>query len=860
MASRKSPSTAATRPQAASAPRRANGARGNAREGTQKSAHERAPASASEQAVQSLGSAMSTMSGPAQLSADPLAAPGVHTEAQLKLLRRAVGTQALAQAMPSNRLKAAEYGRAQAFDPLPGEQLAAGLEEARASTITEGRASHKVGEGLPESGYNACNESLDRVRSDASGQALSTNQGVRIADNQSSLKAGLHGPSLLEDFILREKITHFDHERIPERVVHARGSGAHGYFECYDPRQDLTLAAPFAAAGKRTPVFVRFSTVAGERGSADTVRDVRGFAVKFYTEEGNWDLVGNNMPVFFIQDAMKFPDLVHALKPEPHHAMPQASSAHDTFWDFVSLMPESTHMLMWLMSDHALPRSFRMMQGFGVHTFRLVNAQGEARLCKFHWTPSAGTHALLWDEAVKIAGADPDFHRRDLWEAIEAGLNPEWELGLQVFSDAQAERFSFDVLDPTKLVPEELVPLQPVGRLVLTRNPDNFFAETEQVAFCAAHLIPGIDFSNDPLLQGRIHSYVDTQLSRLGGPNFHEIPINTATTQVHNNQRDGMHRQTLARGRVAYEPNSLGGGCPFQAGRAGFVSFPEPVRGEKLRGKPERFAEHYAQARLFWRSQTLAEQMHLVSAFRFELTRVQVSAIRERVLSQLACVDARLAHAVAAGIGQALPAHQALLHPDERQDDPQPRSSAGLSLLSRPGNGTPAGRRVALLSHEGMDGASMRSVHAALLAAGAVPRFVGRRLGALQAGIEDEPVQVEVTLEAAPSVLWDAAVLPDALAIDRHQAGRNAAPLHRQPELVDFVREQFRHGKPMLLLGEAIELLRAAGVPEALLDGDPQQGLYRCEAPRDPALQIDAESVAAFIAGLARHRHFEREA
>ena len=430
---------------------------------------------------------------------------------------------------------------------------------------------------------------------------------MRIADNQNSLKIGLRGPTALEDFILREKITHFDHERIPERIVHARGSAAHGFFECTADITDITKAAPFAAVGKRTPVFVRFSTVAGERGSADTVRDVRGFAVKFYTDEGNWDLVGNNIPVFFIQDAMKFPDLVHAVKPEPHHAMPQASSAHDTFWDFVSLMPESTHMLTWLMSDRAIPRSYRTMQGFGVHTFRLVNAEGDSVFCKFHWSPVAGTHSLVWDEAAKICGADPDYHRRDLWEAIEAGAFPEYLLQLQVFTEEDAESFPFDVLDATKIVPEELVPLRTVGRMVLDRNPDNFFAETEQVAFCTAHIVPGIDFTNDPLLQGRIHSYLDTQISRLGGPNFHEIAINSPVSPVSNNQRDGMHRQAIHRGRVAYEPNSLGGGCPFQAGLSGggFTSFPDRMsEPDKVRGKPEKFADHYSQAGLFFRSQT----------------------------------------------------------------------------------------------------------------------------------------------------------------------------------------------------------------------------------------------------------------
>ena len=472
-----------------------------------------------------------------------------------------------------------------------------------------------------------------------------------VGDNQNSLKAGLRGPTLLEDFILREKITHFDHERIPERIVHARGSAAHGYFECYKSLADVTRASIFAEAGKQTPVFVRFSTVIGERGSTDTARDVRGFAVKFYTDEGNWDLVGNNIPIFFIQDAMKFPDLVHAAKPEPHFAMPQAGTAHDTFWDFASLMPEITAMLMWAMSDRAIPRSYRTMQGFGVHTFRFVNAEGESRFVKFHWSPAAGTHSLVWDEAVKISGADPDFHRRDLWEAIEAGAYPEYELGVQVFTEEQAEGFTFDVLDATKLVPEELVPITPIGKMVLNRNPDNFFAETEQVAFCTAHVVPGIDFTNDPLLAGRIHSYVDTQISRLGGPNFHEIPINAPVAQVHNNQRDGMHRQAIHRGRVSYEPNSLGGGCPFQAGAAGFVSFPEPREPEdhKVRGKPERFADHYTQATLFWNSQTQVEKNHIVGAFRFELSRVQTPAIRERMVSGLMNVAPELAAAIGRG-------------------------------------------------------------------------------------------------------------------------------------------------------------------------------------------------------------------
>jgi len=424
------------------------------------------------------------------------------------LAQQAHDVEALARAMPYNANKPSEFGRDNAISPAAGQIVESKSELASASTLSESNLSAKTG------GSSA---SLDRARTDGAGQVLTTNQGVPVGDNQNSLKAGLRGPSLLEDFILREKITHFDHERIPERIVHARGSAAHGYFEAYQPLTELTRAAPFQEAGKITPVFVRFSTVAGERGSVDTARDARGFAVKFYTDEGNWDLVGNNIPVFFIQDAMKFPDLIHAVKPEPHNAMPQAASAHDTFWDFVSLMPESTHMLMWVMSDRGIPRSYRMMQGFGVHTFRLINAAGESHFVKFHWTPKLGTHSLVWDEAVKIAGADADFHRRDLWDAIEAGDYPEWELGFQIFTEDQAESFSFDVLDATKLIPEELVPVTPVGRMVLNRNPDNFFAETEQVAFCTAHVVPGIDFSNDPLLAGRLHSYVDTQITRLGG-------------------------------------------------------------------------------------------------------------------------------------------------------------------------------------------------------------------------------------------------------------------------------------------------------------------------------------------------------
>ncbi len=796
-----------------------------------------------------LGSALSTFGGPAR--AELSAAAGL-TESQVRLARKAGGTAALAESMPANPLKAVEHGRDNAVNPVPGAATGPSDELVAGSTVSEDFASDKVGDGLPESGYNATTESLDRVRVDSGGQPLTTNQGVRVADNQNSLKAGLRGPTLMEDFILREKITHFDHERIPERVVHARGSGAHGYFECYDALDELTMAAPFAAAGKRTPVFVRFSTVAGERGSIDTARDVRGFAVKFYTDEGNWDLVGNNIPVFFIQDAMKFPDLVHALKPEPHHGMPQAASAHDTFWDFVSLMPESTHMLMWAMSDRAIPRSYRMMQGFGVHTFRFVNARGVARFVKFHWTPKAGTHSLVWEEAVKIAGADPDFHRRDLWEAIEGGVLPEWELAVQVFTEEQAEGWSFDILDPTKIVPEELVPLRPIGRMVLTRNPDNFFAETEQVAFCTAHVVPGIDFSNDPLLQGRIHSYVDTQISRLGGPNFHEIPINSPVAPVHNNQRDGMHRQALNRGRVAYEPNSLGGGCPFQAGASGFVSFPQAINGESLRGKPERFAEHFAQATLFWNSQSEAEQAHIVNAFRFELTRVQVPAIRQRMVSNLLRVDAGLAARVAEGLGLELPAPAPDLLAatavgaavEGSVQAPEVRRSSALSLTAHPGDGTLQGRKVALLVHQGIEAEGLRAVHQAVLEAGGVPRFVGHRLGDVVPAGGGDPIQVEVTVDTAPGPVWDAVAVP--------AESEEMPTLSTSTLAVNFVQDIYRHCKPILVLGAESALLEAARAPSSA-----------DEASGDAMLFFQgtagSDAIAAFVTALGQPRRFDRE-
>ena len=742
-------------------------------------------------------------------------------------VRKMKGTETLAASFPFNSNKAREYGEV-ARKPKAGPAAEPADPAVTGSTLTEGTTSEKTGTKA-RVGFNPGNDPLDRVRVDSGGQVLTTNFGQPIADNQHTLKVGLRGPALLEDFVLREKITHFDHERIPERIVHARGSAAHGYFESYDSLARYTRASFLSEPGKRTPVFVRFSTVAGERGSIDTPRDVRGFATKFYTDEGNFDIVGNNIPVFFIQDAMKFPDLVHALKPEPHNAMPQAASAHDTFWDFVSLMPESTHMLMWVMSDRALPRSFRTMQGFGVHTFRLINARGQSRFVKFHWNPVAGTHSLDWDESVKIAGADPDYTRRDLWESIEAGVFPEYELGFQIFTEAQADEFSFDVLDSTKIVPEELVPVQPVGRMVLDRNPDNFFAETEQVAFGVQNIVPGIDFSNDPLLAGRIHSYFDTQLSRLGGPNFHEIPINSPIAQAHNNQRDGIHRQAIHRGRVAYEPNSLAGGCPFQAGSDGFTSFPEPIADDKVRGKAEKFADHYSQATLFWNSQTDYEKAHIIRGFRFELTKVQVPAIRVRTVSMLRNVADELAQAVADGLGIALP------RPMPRVVEP-PRvevtTSPALSLTFRPGDGSIRGRKIAILIAPGVETASVVTTQAALTNAGAVVRRLAASLAAVETA-DGGSLEPDATFETMPSVLFDAVVVAD--------GERSTAELEALGQAVEFIKDQYRHCKPILLLGAGQGLAVKAGIPVA-----------------DATDWAVVRQRKGFLDAVARHRNWDR--
>ncbi len=689
---------------------------------------------------------------------------------------------------------------------------------------------------------------LDRFRDDPEGQQLTTDQGVRINDDQNSLKAGARGPSLLEDFILREKITHFDHERIPERVVHARGAAAHGYFQVYRSLSRYTRAAFLQDPDKKTPVFVRFSTVAGSRGSTDLARDVRGFAVKFYTDEGNFDLVGNNIPVFFIQDAVKFPDLVHAVKPEPHNEIPQAASAHDTFWDFISLMPESMHMIMWVMSDRAIPRSLRMMEGFGIHTFRLVDARGAARFVKFHWKPKLGVHSVLWDEALKISGKDPDFHRRDLWEAIAAGAYPEWELGLQVIDEADEHKFAFDLLDPTKLVPEEQVPVERVGRLVLDRNPENFFAETEQVAFHPGHVVPGIEFSDDPLLQGRLFSYTDTQLTRLGGPNFHEIPINRPIAPMHNNQRDGHMRQNINVGRVAYHPNTLGGGCPMQAGRAdgGFVTYPERLGGPKVRERGEKFFDHFSQAALFWNSQSDPEKQHIVEALRFELGKVEVPEVRERVVGMLAHVDRTLAGQVAEGLGLAVPKPTGPMNRSVPADA-DPRKFQPIALkqavdrsealsMAKTVKDSAATRKVAILAADGVDGEAVAAMQRALLAAGAVPKIVAPRGGSLKPE-GGGTLPVDFSLLTVGSVLFDAVFVPGGSRSTSGLAGDAAAVL--------FVREAYKHCKAIAASGTGVALVEAAGV-------DTKDVLTRRDA--------DGQLAAAFVKAIARHRDWSREA
>ncbi len=640
----------------------------------------------------------------------------------------------------------------------------------------------------------------------AGGAVLTTQQGAPVADDQNTLRIGERGPFALEDNHFREKIFHFDHERIPERVVHARGYGAHGFFETYESLAELTRADLFQQAGRRTEAFVRFSTVAGSEGSADLARDVRGFAVKLYTQEGNWDIVGNNIPVFFIQDPLKFPDLIHSVKPEPDRGFPQAASAHDTFWDFASLMPESTHMLMWAMSDRAIPRAFRFMEGFGVHTFRMVNRDGRSTFVKFHWKPKLGLQSVVWDEAVKINGADPDFHRRDLWNAVQQGDFPEWELGLQVFDDEFADQFEFDILDPTKLIPEEVVPIRKVGRLVLNRMVDNFFAETEQVAFCTQNIVPGIDFTNDPLLQGRNFSYLDTQLKRLGSPNFTNIPINAPKCPYANFQRDGHMTMNVPAGRVSYEPNSFTGDERGpREDPDGFTSFPAVEGGEKRRIRPSSFADHYSQARQFFRSQTSVEQQHIIAAFTFELSKVEIAAIRERMVANLRNVDDALAASIADGLGMVLPAASVPAAPVVDGLAPSPK-------LSIVGNGPTsfAGRKIGALVTDGASPKLLDALQAAADAEGATLEIIAPKIAGvtLKGGMKLPAKQM---LGGGPSVLYDA------VAVIASVAG--AEQLAASPAAKDFITDAHAHCKFIAYSPEAETLLVATGLDMAIDDG-----------------------------------------
>ena len=669
------------------------------------------------------------------------------------------------------------------------------------------------------------------------GEFLTTSTGTRLADTDHSLKAGTRGPTLLQDHHLREKITHFDHERIPERVVHARGAGAHGVFKGYGTAAQLTSAA-FLEADTVTPVFVRFSTVLGSRGSADTVRDTRGFATKFYTQEGVFDLVGNNIPVFFIQDGIKFPDVIHAGKPHPDREIPQAQSAHDTFWDFVSLHTEAQHHTMWNMSDRGIPRSYRTMEGFGVHTFRLVNAEGGTSLVKFHWKPRLGVHSLTWEEAQLLAGTDPDFHRRDLYDAIESGAFPEWELGVQVFPDNEDQLFEgIDLLDPTKIVPEELAPVQPVGLLTLNANPTNFFAEVEQVAFHVGHLVPGIDVTDDPLLQARLFSYVDTQLSRLGGPNFNQIPVNRTHAPVNDMLRDGFHQHGVHSGVAPYRPNSLDGGCPFVAGAGdrAFIELPQPVTGAKVRENPASYDDHYSQARLFWLSMSAVEQDHIIAAYTFELGKCYETAIRLRQLESLARIDERLCAEVAKGLG--LPAPSAEVATTEQT------ASEALSQLGR--SWPVDGRVVGIVCDDSSDAGAVAALAEGIRAAGALPLVVAPHGGT----IGEAATVVQRTYLTARSVEFDALVLTgagqaSADAVPNRDVKAGAPrPVGIDPRVALLVTETFRHAKAIAAVGPAVRVLEALGIDLAapgVATGEP------------------SDVIQALLASMAAHRAWDR--
>ncbi|HVK11159.1 MAG TPA: catalase [Gemmataceae bacterium] len=685
-------------------------------------------------------------------------------------------------------------------------------------------------DGTPETGRGAGGETHQKAGGTT--PALTTQQGVPVADDQNTLRAGPRGPALLEDFHFREKIFHFDHERIPERVVHARGFGAHGYFESNGELESVSRAAVFKK-GEKTPTFVRFSTVVGNKGSADLARDVRGFATKFYTKEGNWDLVGNNIPVFFINDPIKFPDMVHAFKQEPDRAFPQAATAHDNAWDFITLTPESMHMVMWVMSDRAIPRSFRFMEGFGVHTFRLISADGKATFVKWHWKPKLGMQSVVWNEAVKINGADPDFHRRDLWNAIAAGDFPEWELGVQLFDDDFANKFDFDVLDPTKIIPEEQLPVKVVGRMVLDRNVDNFFAETEQVAFCTQNVVPGIDFTSDPLLQGRNFSYLDTQLKRLGSVNFTHIPINAPKVEVRNFQQDGHMAMRNPRGRVNYEPNSWGASGGPRETPAGYQTFAAAVEGQKVRQRPETFADHYSQARQFYISQTDIERKHIQNALVFELSKVERPDIRVRMVGHLLNIDKDLAEAVAKGLRlKDMPQATAAAKPTRQDLKPSDK----LSILKN-GPKTFAGRKVGALVTDGVDAGVLTALRSALKAEGAMLELIAPEVG----GVTDSGgawVEANHKLEAGPSVLFDAvAVLP---------SKEGAAALTKLPAARDFVADAAAHRKFIGYAAAATPLFEKAGVADAIDEGFKPLN--------------KADEVGAFVTACRKIRFWDRAA
>ncbi len=681
------------------------------------------------------------------------------------------------------------------------------------------------------------NQQLSKFTADHKGRKLTTNQGVRVSHTDDSLKAGSRGPTLMEDFHFREKMTHFDHERIPERVVHARGFGAHGFFEVYESMAEYTRAKFLQDPSVKTPTFVRFSTVVGSRGSFDLARDVRGFATKFYTEEGNFDLVGNNIPIFFIQDAIKFPDLVHAIKPEPKSEVPQAAAAHDTFWDFVSSTPETAHMVMWVLSDRGIPRSFRHMEGFGVNTFRFVNARGKARFVKFHWKPKLGTHSLVWDEAQKLNGKDPDFHRRDLWDAIERGDYAEYEFGVQMIEEEDEFKYDFDILDPTKFWPEEKIPVKIIGRMVLNRNVDNFFAETEQVAFHPGHVVPGIDFSNDPLLQGRLFSYLDTQLIRLGGPNFAEIPINRPVVRVHNNQRDGYHRMTIDRGQVAYSPNYLQNNDPQPDTEHGYVHYQEKVDGRKVRERSESFKDFYSQATLFWNSMSEAEKKRIISAFHFEVGNVMDKEVRKRVVETFNNVDGELARQIAIGIGVEPPSSPG----GSGVTDSSPAVSIENTVFEA------KTRKVAILVENGFDASELKQVRDALHEAGMVTETVGKNQGML-ASTDGQELEVDKNHFVTGSIKYDAVYIP---------GGQESVDnLMKQGYVIHFINEAFKHYKPIGASNEAVELLRGTQVGSLIRTSDEpsnDMGVVTIQNARDMS-SFSRELIKA----IAAHRHWDR--